>query len=311
MLFLNRRGFSTSLQCLKCGHACGCPNCSVSLTYHRAARKLMCHICGHEEGVPERCPAPGCGDPSIRFAGLGTERVEDALRTGFPKARIERMDSDTLKRKEDYRRILTEFRLGRIDILVGTQMIAKGLHFPNVTLVGIVHADLSLHQADFRAGERTFQLLTQVSGRAGRGDVEGEVFVQSFTPFHPAIQYARRHDFIGFYDQEVEFREQLRYPPFARVALLTLRGRNEDKVKLFIEHLRRELGKRFGDWKNLIIAGPAPAPLVRAESHFRHQIMLRTVAMSRLSTDLGSMVAEWPLPEDLQLTVDIDPVNLG
>ena len=127
----------------------------------------------------------------------------------------------------------------------------------------------------------------------------------------PAIQYARRHDFIGFYDQEVEFREQLRYPPFARVALLTLRGRNEDKVKLFIEHLRRELGKRFGDWKNLIIAGPAPAPLVRAESHFRHQIMLRTVAMSRLSTDLGSMVAEWPLPEDLQLTVDIDPVNLG
>jgi primosomal protein N' (replication factor Y) (superfamily II helicase) len=311
MLFLNRRGFSTSLQCLKCGHACGCPNCSVSLTYHRAARKLMCHICGHEEGVPERCPAPGCGDPSIRFAGLGTERVEDALRTGFPKARIERMDSDTLKRKEDYRRILTEFRLGRIDILVGTQMIAKGLHFPNVTLVGIVHADLSLHKADFRAGERTFQLLTQVSGRAGRGDVEGEVFVQSFTPFHPAIQYARRHDFIGFYDQEVEFREQLRYPPFARVALLTLRGRNEDKVKLFIEHLRRELGKRFGDWKNLIIAGPAPAPLVRAESHFRHQIMLRTVAMSRLSTDLGSMVAEWPLPEDLQLTVDIDPVNLG
>jgi primosomal protein N' (replication factor Y) len=311
MLFLNRRGFSTSLQCLKCGHACGCPNCSVSLTYHRAARKLMCHICGHEEGVPERCPAPGCGDPSIRFAGLGTERVEDALRTGFPKARIERMDSDTLKRKEDYRRILTEFRLGRIDILVGTQMIAKGLHFPNVTLVGIVHADLSLHQADFRAGERTFQLLTQVSGRAGRGDVEGEVFVQSFTPFHPAIQYARRHDFIGFYDQEVEFREQLRYPPFARVALLTLRGRNEDKVKLFIEHLRRELGKRFGDWKNLIIAGPAPAPLVRAESHFRHQIMLRTVAMSRLSTDLGSLVSEWPLPEDLLLTVDIDPVNLG
>jgi primosomal protein N' (replication factor Y) len=221
------------------------------------------------------------------------------------------MDTDTLKRKEDYRRILTEFRLGRIDILVGTQMIAKGLHFPNVTLVGIVHADLSLHQADFRAGERTFQLLTQVSGRAGRGDVEGEVFVQSFTPFHPAIQYARRHDFIGFYDQEVEFREQLRYPPFARVALLTLRGRNEDKVKLFIEHLRRELGRRFGGWKNLIIAGPAPAPLVRAESHFRHQIMLRTVAMSRLSTDLGSLVAEWPLPEDLQLMVDIDPVNLG
>ena len=311
MLFLNRRGYSTSLQCLKCGHACGCPNCSVSLTYHRAARRLLCHICGHEEGVPERCPAPGCGDPSIRFSGLGTERVEDALRQGFPKARIERMDSDTLKRKEDYRRILTEFRLGRIDILVGTQMIAKGLHFPNVTLVGIVHADLSLHQADFRAGERTFQLLTQVSGRAGRGDVEGEVFVQSFTPFHPAIQYARRHDFLGFYDQEVEFREQLRYPPFARVALLTLRGRNEDKVKLFIGHLRQEIGRRLEGWKDVIVAGPAPAPLVRAESFFRHQIMIRTPSMSRLSAELGRLVAAWPLPDDLHLVVDIDPVNLG
>lgn len=311
MLFLNRRGFSTSLQCLKCGHACGCPNCSVSLTYHRAARRLLCHICGHEEPVPERCPAPGCGDPGIKFSGLGTERVEDALRQAFPKARIERMDSDTLKRKEDYRRILTEFRLGRIDILVGTQMIAKGLHFPNVTLVGIVHADLSLHQADFRAGERTFQLLTQVSGRAGRGDVEGEVFVQSFTPFHPAIQYARRHDFTGFYDQEVEFREQLRYPPFARVAMLTLRGRNEDKVRLFIDHLRKELGRRFSGWKDLIIAGPAPAPLVRAESFYRHQIMLRTPAMSRLSTELGTLTMDLNLPEDLFLAVDIDPVNLG
>ena len=311
MLFLNRRGFSTSLQCLKCGLAVGCPNCSVSLTYHRAAGRLLCHICGHSEPVPERCPAPGCGDPGIKFSGLGTERLEDALRRGFPKARIERMDSDTLKRKEDYRRILTEFKLGRIDILVGTQMIAKGLHFPNVTLVGIVHADLSLHQADFRAGERTFQLLTQVSGRAGRGDVEGEVFVQSFTPFHPAIQYARRHDYAGFYDQEIEFREQLRYPPFARVALLTLRGRNEEKVRMFIDHIRKELGRRLVGWKDLIIAGPAPAPLVRAESFYRHQIMLRTPAMSRLSAELGRLSAELNLPEDLFLAVDIDPVNLG
>src|SRR5262245_38804604 len=153
------------------------------------------------------------------------------------------MDSDTLKRKDDYRRILGDFRAGKIDILVGTQMIAKGLHFPNVTLVGIVYADLSLHIPDFRAGEGTFELLTQVAGRAGRGDVEGEVFVQAFTPFHPAIQYARRHDFIGFYDQEIEFREQLRYPPIARIALLTVKGRNEEKVAFWSEHLRRELEK--------------------------------------------------------------------
>ncbi len=310
MLFLNRRGFSTSLQCLKCGVPCGCPNCSVSLTYHRAASQLLCHICGHSEGVPERCPVPECADPSIRFAGLGTERVEDSLRQFFPKARIERMDSDTLKRKEDYRRVLNDFRTGKVDILVGTQMIAKGLHFPNVTLVGIIHADLSLHQADFRAGERTFQLLTQVSGRAGRGDVEGEVFVQTFTPFHPAIQYARRHDYAGFYDQETEFREQLRYPPFARVALLTLRGRNEDKVRLFIEHIRKQIGERLAGWKDLIIAGPAPAPLVRAETFYRHQIMLRTAAMSRLSAELAVYIQSLELADDLILAVDIDPVNL-
>lgn len=311
MLFLNRRGFSSSLQCAKCGYVAGCPNCSVSLTYHRAAQKLLCHICGHEEGVPGRCPAPECGNPAIRFSGIGTERVEDALRQAFPKARIERMDSDTLKRKEDYRRILTDFRTGKLDILVGTQMIAKGLHFPNVTLVGIVHADLSLHQPDFRAGERTFQLLTQVSGRAGRGDVEGEVFVQSFTPFHPAIQYARRHDYLGFYDQEVEFREQLRYPPTARIALMTLSGRNEDKVRLFADHIRKELDRRLAVWKDLIIAGPAPAPLVKAENFFRHQIMLRSALMSRLSVELAKLETGFPMPDDLKLTIDIDPVNLG
>ena len=158
-------------------------------------------------------------------------------------ARIKRMDADTMKRKNDYRKVLGDFRTGKTDILVGTQMIAKGLHFPNVTLVGIIYADLALHQPDFRAGERTFQLLTQVAGRAGRGDVEGEVFVQAFAPFHPAIQYARRHDFPGFYEQEIEFREQLKYPPVSRVALLTLKGRNEDKVKFSAEHLKRELEK--------------------------------------------------------------------
>jgi primosomal protein N' (replication factor Y) len=200
------------------------------------------------------CPEPKCRNPAIRYAGLGTERVEDTLTKLFPRARVKRMDSDTLKRKEDYRRILGDFRTGKIDLLVGTQMIAKGLHFPNVTLVGIIYADLSLHQADFRAGERTFQLLTQVSGRAGRGDVEGEVFVQAFTPFHPAIQYARRHDFLGFYEQEIEFRKQLNYPPFSRVALLTLRGHNEDKVKFSADHVRKELDKLSKDDKPLSLA---------------------------------------------------------
>ena len=352
ILFLNRRGYSTSLQCPLCGFVAECPNCSLSLTYHRPEQKLRCHLCGWFEAVPAMCPNAKCKNPAIRFAGTGTQRVEETLGKLFPQARVKRMDADVMKRKEDYRQVLGDFRVGKIDILIGTQMIAKGLHFPNVTLVGIIYADLALHQPDFRAGERTFQLLTQVSGRAGRGDVEGEVFVQAFTPFHPAIQHARRHDFVGFYDQELEFREQLKYPPVSRVALLTLKGRSEDKVKFSAEHVRHELDKltiagaaangkagepvsekvtaelQLGDrppnhpntqtskhpttpFRDLIIAGPAPAPLLRAETFYRYQIMLRTRAMSRLSRALAQITTTLVLPEDVTLTVDIDPVNLG
>ncbi|HTQ52288.1 MAG TPA: primosomal protein N' [Candidatus Acidoferrales bacterium] len=343
ILFLNRRGYSTALQCPKCGFVASCPNCSLALTYHRPEQRLRCHICAHSETAPSVCPNQKCKNPAIRFAGTGTQRVEETLAKLFPQARVRRMDADTMKRKDDYRKTLGDFRAGKTDILVGTQMIAKGLHFPNVTLVGIIYADLALHQPDFRAGERTFQLLTQVAGRAGRGDVEGEVFVQAFSPFHPAIQYARRHDFTGFYEQEIEFREQLKYPPVSRVALLTLKGRNEDKVKFSAEHLKRELEKnlqpasqgaasvpasRFensnagspvvslqwetkGTFKDLIIAGPAPAPLLRAEQFYRYQIMLRTRAMSKLSQMLAKIVEILALPEDVTLAVDIDPVNLG
>ena len=331
ILFLNRRGYSTSLQCPKCGFIANCPNCSLALTYHRIEQKLSCHICGHNEKVPSVCPNEKCKNPAIRFAGTGTQKVEDVLAKLFPNARVKRMDADAMKRKDDYRRILGDFRTGKIDILVGTQMIAKGLHFPNVTLVGIIYADLALHQPDFRAGERTFQLLTQVAGRAGRGDVEGEVFVQAFAPFHPAIQFARRHDFTGFYEQEIEFREQLKYPPASRVALLTLKGRNEEKVKFSADHLRKVLesavhspqstigaagaksdcGLKTVDFRDLIISGPAPAPLPRAETFYRYQIMLRTRAISKLSQTLAKIIGTLALPEDVTLTVDIDPVNLG
>ncbi len=312
ILFLNRRGYATSLQCPKCGYVAGCPHCSVALTYHRVDQRLCCHICGHEAPVPERCPQPDCRNPAIRYAGIGTQRVEESLTRLFPRARIQRMDSDLLQRKDDYRRILGDFRAGRIDILVGTQMIAKGLHFPNVTLVGIIFADLSLHIPDFRAAERTFQLLTQVAGRAGRGDVEGEVIVQSFTPFHAAVQCARRHDFPSFYAEEMGFRRQLEYPPFTRVALLTLRGRNEEKVRFTATHLRRQIEDEVAPHVGpLWIAGPAPAPLQRAEGYYRHQLMLRTRNMSRLSEGLARMRATLCLPEDLLLTIDIDAVNLA
>lgn len=350
ILFLNRRGYSTTLECTQCGYVANCPNCSLSLTYHRPEQKLRCHLCGYVDPVPAICPNEKCRNPQIRYSGIGTQKVEDVLGKLFPRARVQRMDADVMKRKEDYRKVLGDFRTGKIDILIGTQMIAKGLHFPNVTLVGIIFADMALHQPDFRAGERTFQLLTQVSGRAGRGEIEGEVFVQAFTPFHPAIQYARRHDFVGFYEQEIEFREQLKYPPAARVALLTLKGRNEEKVKFSADHVRQELdklrtgtavetkpGKKPSDtaslfdpmvpsaaavtdatgvasvsaFRDLIIAGPAPAPLLRAETFYRYQLMLRTRAMSRLSSALAGILAALNLPDDVTLTVDIDPVNLG
>jgi primosomal protein N' (replication factor Y) len=310
ILFLNRRGYSTSLQCPLCGYVAECPNCSVSLTYHRHENKLCCHICAHVEPVPAVCPNAKCRNPAIRYSGVGTQRVEATLAKLFPHARTVRMDSDVLKRKEDYRRILGDFRVGKIDILVGTQMIAKGLHFPNVTLVGIICADLALHQPDFRAGERTFQLLTQVAGRAGRGDIEGEVVVQAFTPFHPAIQFARRHDFEGFYAQEMEFREQLKYPPIGRIALLTLKGRNEEKVKFSADYLKTELQKAMVGIKDLVLAGPAPAPLVKAETYYRYQIMLRAQRMALLSQRLAVLIRSLTLPEDVTLTVDIDPVAL-
>jgi primosomal protein N' (replication factor Y) len=310
LLFLNRRGYASSLQCPLCGYVAQCPNCSLALTYHRQAQLLKCHLCAHEAAAPAFCPDPKCRNPAIRYAGIGTERVEATLLKLFPQARVRRMDSDTLKRKEDYRNILGDFRTGKIDILVGTQMIAKGLHFPNVTLVGIVHADLALHIPDFRAGERTFQLLTQVAGRAGRGDVEGEVFVQAFTPFHPAIQYARRHDFSGFYEQEMEFRRQLKYPPLSRIALLLIKGRHEERVKLSAAHVKQELEKQTANMRDVIIAGPAAAPLARAKGDYRHQIMLRTTQMSALSTALTHLAAALTLPEDVTLTIDVDPANL-
>ena len=311
ILFLNRRGYSSSLVCEKCGHVCECPNCSLSLTYHRPEQLLRCHLCGWNEQVPRVCPNEKCKNPGIKYSGLGTQKVEDVLGKLFPHARVKRMDADVMKRKEDYRRVLEAFRHGEIDILIGTQMIAKGLHFPNVTLVGIIYADMALHQPDFRAGERTFQLLTQVAGRAGRGDIEGEVFVQAFTPFHPSIQYARRHDFNGFFEQELEFRKQLNYPPFSRVAMLTLKGRSEEKVKFSADHVKREVEKIQAVMKDMIIAGPAPAPLLKAENYYRYQIMMRVRVMTKLSAALEKLSSTMTFPDDVTMTVDIDPVDMS
>lgn len=316
ILFLNRRGYATSMLCPECGYVAECPNCSLAVTFHFKENRLRCHLCGHDQVAPKKCPQTECGSPGIRYSGIGTEKVEEVLVKLFPKARMRRMDSDTLKRKTDYEVILGAFRRGQIDILLGTQMIAKGLHFPNVTLVGIIHADLTLHAPDFRAAERTFQLLTQVAGRAGRGDVEGEVVVQSYTPFHDAIQHARRHDFDGFYEAELEFRKQLLYPPFHRIALITVRGEEErevesaaDRIFVALEDRLKNLAKQKTDviWE---LRGPSPAPLARAESKYRYQIMLKTNRMTAVGPELLALRQSMKLGKKIQCVFDVDPMNL-
>jgi len=309
ILFLNRRGYATHLFCPKCGYVAKCVNCSVSLTYHRKLGQLRCHLCSYVSGVPKKCPDLECRDPAIRYSGMGTEKVESAVNSAFPKAQVKRMDSDVMTRKSRYREVLDAFRLGKIDILVGTQMIAKGLHFPNVTLVGIIYADMALHLPDFRASERTFQLLVQVAGRAGRGDVEGEVIVQSFTPFHPAVQYARQHDFIGFYEQEIEFRQSLRYPPFTRVVCITLKGRSETKTSFVAETLMKLLQNEIKG-PDIMIAGPTPAPLAKVQNQYRFQIMLRAEQIMQLTNTVTQVVRDFKRPKDVGVSVDVDPVSL-
>lgn len=306
ILFLNRRGFSTSMLCEMCGHVCECPDCSISLTYHRAAERLVCHICGHNRRAPKVCPK--CSDPKIRHAGTGTQKVEEALNKIFPKARIARMDADSMTRKEAYRETLGAFKEGRLDILVGTQMIAKGLHFPNVTLVGIVNADLGLHVPDFRAGERVFQLLTQVAGRAGRGEMEGEVIVQTYTPFSPSIQFARHHDYEGFMDQEMEFRRSFGYPPFGRMAMITLRGTMRERVEFSALTLSRKL--RAAATEDIVVGDAVPAPLEKAKSYYRFQVSLRGGSSQRLSRLARATLEALPMPEDVFVAVDVDPLHL-
>jgi primosomal protein N' (replication factor Y) (superfamily II helicase) len=306
ILFLNRRGFSTSLLCSNCGQARECPNCSVALTFHRHMARLSCHLCGHTAAVPKRCP--DCGKDALIYAGFGTEKVESTVSHWFPKANVRRMDADSMTRKEAYRETLRNFRTGKIDILVGTQMIAKGLHFPNVTLVGIINADLALHLPDFRAGERTFQLLTQVAGRAGRGETPGEVFVQTYTPFSPSIQFARHHDFAGYFQQELEFRERCDFPPFKHAILVTVRSEHEGRAKLSAETLVRRLKEALPP--EFILSDATPAPLEKLQGQFRFHILLRGGAIMRLSQFVRQTLEKLPLPEDVIATVDVDPYQL-
>ena len=308
ILFLNRRGFASSVICPKCGHVVRCDDCEVSMTYHKKANRVRCHMCGADRKVPSQCPNPECQDPTFRFAGIGTERIEEVLSKVFPRARVKRMDSDTMTRKEAYREALGDFRSGKTDVLVGTQMIAKGLDFPNVTLVGVVNADTTLHMPDFRAGERTFQLLTQVAGRAGRGDIAGEVIVQTFTPFHPAVQSARSMDYDRFYEDEITFRKELLYPPFSHLVCMTFRGESEPQVLEHAEKFYQQLSREFSE--EVIHGPPLPAPLVRLRGQFRYQILIRVKDSRKTARVLKQKVFEYKWPKKVRVSIDVDALSL-
>ena len=306
ILFINRRGYSSSMLCKKCGHVEECPHCSIALTYHRTDEMLRCHLCGFERGAPVRCPS--CGAPDIRWKGLGTQRVEEAVMRVLPHARVERMDTDTMSRKNRFREVLSRFRAGKIDVLVGTQMIAKGLDFPNVTLVGMVDADISMHIQDFRANERTFQLLVQVAGRAGRGDRAGEVVVQTFTPHSEAIQFSRHADFPGFAEAELKMRKDFLYPPYRHLIHHMFRGKNPDKLKFFSEQWARLVERELGE--RVELRGPSPAPIEKIRDEYRYQLWYFTYSVTRVIGEINSLRKKFAWPDDLVQVLDVDPMSL-
>jgi primosomal protein N' (replication factor Y) len=307
ILFLNRRGYNTSLMCPDCGNVATCEHCSIALTHHRAEGVLRCHLCGFQMRAPERCPS--CGSQAIKWRGSGTQRIEDIARAFMPKARIVRIDADTMQKKNLFRSILGDFRAGKIDVLVGTQMIAKGLDFPNVTLVGLVDADISLHLPDFRASERTFQLLVQVSGRAGRGERAGEVVVQTYLPYCGPIQYARAQDFDGFADEELRNREEFRYPPFRHVVHHLFRGRNPDKLQFYAEQWAKQAETLLGP--DVEIRGPAPAPIEKIKDFYRFQLWYFMPSVSRSMPKLLELRKSFPRDKDVEEVIDADAVNLS
>ncbi|MEK4629603.1 MAG: primosomal protein N' [Solibacillus sp.] len=309
VLFLNRRGYSSFVLCRDCGTTVQCPNCDISLTYHRYQEKLKCHYCGYDEYVPNACPQ--CQSEHIRYFGTGTQKVEEEIYKLFPEARVLRMDVDTTKQKGAHEKMLDAFGAGEADILLGTQMIAKGLDFPNITLVGVLSADTSLHLPDYRAAEKTFQLMTQVSGRAGRHDKPGEVFVQTYTPEHYAIELSKEQLYTPFYEREMHTRHQAGYPPYYYLALVQVS--HEDVVMAaeyagrVAEYLRSNLSF------NVSVIGPTTASISRLQNRYRYQCLIKYKIEPNLISVLLQLIklyrSEW-IKKGIMLTVDLDPMMI-
>ncbi len=302
ILLLNRRGFARSLQCPDCQHVVECEHCSMPLTYHITENRLICHMCGYRAVVPNKCPQ--CQSPNIKLEGFGTQKVESVLKRCFSQARIRRVDADVASRKNALRDILADFRARRIDILLGTQMISKGLDFPAVTLVGVLNADVGLNMPDLRAAERTFQLLTQVAGRAGRGEVEGEVMIQTYNPHAPAIQFARRHDTDGFAECELDLRAQFKNPPYAHMAVITVRAEVESLAEFSMDSLHRHLVEKLPP--DAEISDPMPATLAKSHGQFRFQCTLKSPRARQLADICAQEIARLNGGDDITITFDMD-----
>ncbi|HET6882180.1 MAG TPA: primosomal protein N', partial [Pirellulales bacterium] len=309
ILLLNRRGFATHIQCAGCGHVLRCPHCDIALTHHRSSEIALCHYCDHEVPAPTRCPE--CQFMGIRYSGLGTQKLEAEVKARFPDNRALRMDTDTMQGPGSHERALAAFRQGEVQILLGTQMIAKGLDFPNVTLVGVVNADTALHLPDFRAAERTFQLLVQVAGRTGRGPKGGRVLVQTFSPDHAAIKAAVRHDYQTFAAVELPNRESLSYPPFGCMSRLVVRSPQEPLAREFADFL----GKRITDTlarqpTAARVLGPAPAPIAKLRGQHRFQLQVQGSDADAIRAALREATADLKTPDGVQWIIDVDPLDM-
>jgi primosomal protein N' (replication factor Y) len=306
MLFLNRRGYATTLVCRGCREVMTCTNCSIPLKFHKAENRLLCHMCGYTTAVPRTCPL--CRAETVLQRGFGTEKVERMLYKIFPeKTTVLRMDADTTRKKRSHDEILREFKSGRANILVGTQMIAKGLHFPNVTLVGIVNADTSLYMQDFRASENAYQLITQVSGRAGRGEVVGEVIVQTSMPDHFAIRAACHHSYREFFEKEIESRRVFGYPPLIRMVAVNVKGSKEDSVRKATEDIRKDMDEE--QHPGIRILGPVEAVIRKAKGDFRYQIFLKSTRVSAMTHLVSRVLSRTRLPTEVRASTDVDPVD--
>ena len=309
ILFLNRRGFSTFVSCRACGYVFKCDNCDISMTHHRD-NSLMCHQCGARKYLPKTCPV--CQSKYIKQFGTGTEKVEESVRKFFPDARVMRMDRDTTRQKNSYEIMYNDFKNNEFDILIGTQMISKGLDFKDVTLVGVLAADLSLNMPDYRASEKTFQLITQVAGRAGRGDKPGEVIIQSYSPDNFAITSAQAHDYDGFYQKEVEMREVLNNPPFSSLFYVVFTSENEELLIKNTQYIGGLLRKHLTKYDNIILLGPSPCIISKIKSNYRWQVLIKGEIHEETALEIKNLIQNEmkSIYKEMKVSMDLNPNSM-